>query len=133
MTLACITLLALIEVGAIYLYLNTNFVANNLFFLVATLVAIIPLGVGVFLYSLNPSKKVRSKFAYGSYFLNSLIVFVLVAVLILVFGLLTSVPFGDMQQLLPKIILPALFVIDYPIGVGIFTIIAKSGVFALKK
>ena len=59
--------------------------------------------------------------------------FVLVAVLILVFGLLTSVPFGDMQQLLPKIVLPALFVIDYPLGVGIFTIIAKSDLFAVKK
>ncbi|MBR2496505.1 MAG: hypothetical protein IKB66_04590 [Clostridia bacterium] len=133
LTLACVSLLALIETGAIYLYLNANFVANSLFFLIATLIAIIPLGFGVFLYALDPSKKVRSKFAYGSYFLNSLIVFVLVAVLILVFGLLASIPFGDLQESLPKIVLPALFILDYPLGVGIFTIIAKSEVFAVKK
>jgi len=51
----------------------------------------------------------------------------------LVFGLLASIPFGDLQESLPKIVLPALFILDYPLGVGIFTIIAKSEVFAVKK
>lgn len=128
-TLGATTLLALIETFVMYFIINAINPIHRVFYYIAALIAIIPLGVGIFTYALNPNKAVNRKFNYISYLLNSLIITVVLAVLLIVIVLLTSVSLTDPVDYVPKVVLPALFILDYPISIGFYAIFTKTKLF----
>ena len=128
-TLGSVTALALIETLIMFFVINAINPIHRVFYYIAALVAIIPLGFGVFTYALNPNKAVSRKFSYVTYFLNSLIITLVSAVLLIVIVLLTSVSLTDPVDYVPKVILPAMFILDYPVGVGFYLLFTKLDIF----
>lgn len=130
-TLGSVSLLALIETFVMYFIINSINPIHKVFYYIAALIAIIPLGFGIFIYALNPNKAVNRKFNYISYLLNSLIVTVILAVLLIIIILLSSVSLTDPVDYVPKIILPSLFILDYPISIGFYALFTKLNLFCV--
>lgn len=132
-TLATVALLCLVETGIMYFVINSVNPIHRVFYYIAALIALIPLGVGIFIYSFNPNKRVKRKFPYVTMFLNSFIVTVFLAVILLIIVLLSSISLTDPTDYVPKIILPCLYILNYPIGVAFFLLYSKTKVFFVEK
>lgn len=131
--LATVSLIAIIETGVMYFVINTLNPIHRVYYYIAALIAIIPLGVGLFKYSFNPKLTIKKNFSYPMYFLNAIIVVIILLVILLVIVLLTSISLVDPTDFVPKIILPCLYIINYPIGVIIFMIYEKAKLFNIKE
>lgn len=132
-TLAIISLLGIIETGIMYFIINSINPIHAVFYYIAFLIALIPFGVGLINYAVNPNKKVKRKFSYGTYFFNIIIICILLYVILLVIVLLSSISLIDPTDYVPKIFLPAIYIFDIPIGLLIFMILEKRHAFNLKK
>ncbi len=131
-SLATVFAICLLETGIMYFVINSLNPIHSVFYYVAALISLIPLGVGLFIYVLNPNLKVKKKITYSTLFYNSIIVTVLLLATMLVVVLLTSISLVDPTDYVPKIILPCLYIFNYPLGLVAFLVYEKSKIFNIK-
>lgn len=115
-----------LEIGIFFLFLRETIEMNYRYYLILLFIAMIPLGVGIYKYSANPGLKVKSKINFLNMALNSAIVFVLFVVIVLIATLLTQTSFLDIADLLPKIIIPIVTALNYPIGILVYYLLYRS-------
>lgn len=127
--LSSVSLIALIETAIMFFVINALNPIHQVYYFIAALIAIVPVGVGVFIYSFNPDKRVKRNFTYLPLFINSLIVTVILAMVLLIIILLTSISLTDPTDYVPKVLLPSLFILNYPIGVAMFLLFTKIKIF----
>lgn len=116
----------LFEIGIFFLFLRSVISRNYVYYLCLLMIAMVPLGYGIFKYSLEPNLKVKSKINFLNMTLNSIIVVVLAVVIILIITLLTSTSILDASDLVPKIIIPIVMIMNYPIGLAIYYFLYRS-------
>ncbi|MFI3129340.1 MAG: hypothetical protein R3Y18_04670 [Bacillota bacterium] len=115
-----------LEIGIFFLFMRDIIERNYVYYLVLLFIAMIPLGVGVFKYSLNSDLKVKKKMNFLNMALNSIIVVVLSVVVILIITLLTQTSVLDFADLLPKIVIPIVMIANYPIGLLVYYLLYRS-------
>lgn len=126
MTMLIVFAIYVFEIGVFFLFMRNVIERNYIYYLVLLLIAMIPLGYGIFKYSLAPNLKVKNQMNFFNMALNSIIVVVLSILVILIVTLLTSTSILDFSDLLPKIIIPIVMIMNYPIGLVIYYFLYKS-------
>ncbi len=114
------------EIGIFFLFMRNIIERNYVYYLVLLFIAMIPLGYGVFKYALDPNLKVKNKMNFLNMALNSIIVVVLAILVILIITLLTSTSVLDFSDLLPKIVIPIVMLMNYPIGLLVYFLLYRS-------
>ena len=118
--------LYILEIGAFVIFMRSALKVNYLYYLILLFVALIPLGYGLFRYSLNPDLKVKKKINFSNIVLNSIILIVLAVVVLLIITLLTATSISEFSQVMPRIVIPFIMIANYPIGILVYYLLYKS-------
>ena len=132
-SLATIFAICILETAVMYFVINAINPIHKVYYYISALISIIPLGVGLFIYAMNPNLKVKKKINYTTMFLNAIIITVLLLAIVIVIVLLTSISLIDPTDYVPKLVLPCLYIINYPLGLVAFLCYEKSKLFNIKQ
>ncbi len=120
-----------LEIALFAIIFESKVSAGTLYYCVLGLISLLVPGIATYQFALKPDYKIKPLYSLSSMMFKCIIRLVEILALFAAFILIASISLQDPKEFLPKVVLPIVLVLNYPIGIGIFYGMLKHPIFKI--